>query len=124
MCASEVNAMTGKHESLEGLVQLPASEVKKRGWRGVMKAVAPSGKVVVTNHDEPEAVILAAEEYLRIMAIVGRVEEEADVALEALRKRFDERLARLQAPEAGDLFRAAMSAPTLGDETLKAGFGF
>ena len=40
------------------LPTVPASDVKKRGWRGVMRTLVKDGAVVVTNHDEPEAVIL------------------------------------------------------------------
>lgn len=116
--------MATKHDPLESLEQLPATEVKRRGWRGVMKAVAPRGKVVVTNHNEPEAVILAAEEYVRIMAIVAEVEAASNDALETLRRRFDDRLAALQTPDAGDRLRAVMAAPTRGDEALKAGSGY
>ncbi len=116
--------MATKVDPLEALEHLPATEVKKRGWRGVMKAVAPRGKVVVTNHNEPEAVILAAEEYVRIMAIVAQVEAASNDALEALRRRYDERLAALQAPDAGDRLRAVMATPAHGDATLEAGSGF
>ncbi len=52
---------------------------------------------MVTNHNEPEAVILAVEAY--------------------------ERLAALQAPDAGDRLRAVMVAPARGDAALKAGCG-
>jgi prevent-host-death family protein len=116
--------MASKANPLEALQQLPATEVKKRGWRGVMKAVSPRGKVAITNHNEPEAVILSAEEYLRIMAIVEQAESASNDALEALRQRFDERLAGLQAPDAGDRLRAAMAAPSKNDAKLKAGTGY
>lgn len=116
--------MATKVDPLEGLEQLPATEVKTRGWRGVMKAVAPRGKVVVTNHNEPEAVILSAGEYVRIMAIVAQVEAASNDVLEVLRRRFDERLAALQVPDAGDRLRAVMAAPARGDAALEAGSGF
>lgn len=116
--------MTTQVDPLKVLEQLPATEVKKRGWRGVMKAVAPRGKVLVTHHNEPEAVILAAAEYVRIMSIVAEVEAASNDALETLRRRFDDRLASLQAPDAGDRLRAVMAAPARGDEALKAGSGY
>jgi prevent-host-death family protein len=61
-------AITLKLDAIEDLRCTPASEVKKLGWRGVMKAISRKGKVVVTNHSEPEAVILSIEEYNAIPA--------------------------------------------------------
>ena len=49
-------------ETVEDLPRTPASDVKKLGWRGVMKAVGLRGKVVVTNHNQPDAVILPIAE--------------------------------------------------------------
>ena len=37
-------------KSLDTLPQTPASDVKKLGWRGVMKVVARSGKAVSYTH--------------------------------------------------------------------------
>ena len=47
-------------DTLDDLPRTPASDVKKLGWRGVMKSLGSIGKVVVTNHNQPEAVILSA----------------------------------------------------------------
>ena len=116
--------MSTKFEPIEALAQVPATDVKKRGWRGIMRALGPRGKVVVTNHNEPEAVILSAQEYSRLMAIVDQVETEADVVLRTLRRRFDERLASLQAPDAGDRLRSLMSSPARLEGKLKAGSGY
>jgi PHD/YefM family antitoxin component YafN of YafNO toxin-antitoxin module len=108
----------------ETLTQLPATDVKNHGWKGVMRCVAAQGKVVVTNHREPEAVILTTQEYARIMAIVAQAEGETNVALETLRRRFDDRLASLQAADAGDRLRSVMGAPARLDGQLKAGSDF
>jgi PHD/YefM family antitoxin component YafN of YafNO toxin-antitoxin module len=84
------------------------SDVKKLGWRQVMKAVRAEGMLVVTNHDEPEAIILSTEEYAVIAKLVQRVERRDEEALETLRQRFDDRLAALRSKEAGDRLRAVM----------------
>jgi hypothetical protein len=42
-------------------------------------------------------------------------------ALEALRRNFDERLAALRAPDAGDRLRALIDEPTRLDGMVKAG---
>ena len=90
-------ALTLKLDPIEDLPRTPASDVKKLGWRGVMKAIGRKGKVVVTNHNEPEAVILSAEEYGSIMRALHEAVSKNESALDALRHRFDERLASLQA---------------------------
>jgi len=59
------NPMTSSARSpalprLAKLPRTPASDLKKLGWRGMMKTLRAKGKLVVTNHDEPEAVIIAA----------------------------------------------------------------
>ena len=110
-----------KLDAIEHLRRTPASDVKKLGWRGVMKAIARQGKVVVTNHNEPEAVILSAQEYGAILHALQHVAAQDALALDALRQRFDERLASLQAVDAGDRMRALIRRPaTLGDKVKVA----
>ena len=116
--------MTMKVEPIESLVKLAATEVKKQGWRGIMRTVEPEGIVAVTNHNEPEAVIVSAKEWTKIVAIMAQVESETSAVLETLRKRFDERLAVLKEPDAGDRLRAVMATPARLDGTLKAGSGY
>ena len=112
------------HKPLEQLPRTPASDVKKLGWRGVMKAVARSGKVLVTNHDTPEAVILSAQEYTAILALLREAAARDEAALEALRRKFDERLVSLQAPDAGEKLDAIFDGPLkLGGKVI-AGEGY
>ena len=114
-------ALPLKIDALDTLPRTPASDVKKLGWRGVMKAVARTGKVVVTNHNEPEAVILSAQEYAAIRQALQLEAERTEPALDALRRRFDDRLAALQAADAGDRLRGLMDAPALLAGEVKAG---
>src|SRR3990170_225964 len=72
------------------LPQMPASDVKRRGWRGVMRTLTSQGPVLVTNHSEPEAVIVSAQEYVRLLTIVRETETKTASGLETLRHRFDE----------------------------------
>lgn len=116
--------MSAGMEPIEVLVRMPATEVKKRGWRGIMRSLGPQEKLVVTHHSEPEAVIISAKEYARISEIVDRVESEANAMLETLRRSFDKRLAVLQAPDAGDRLRAVMSSPARLAGKLKAGSSY
>ena len=114
----------GAYENLEKLPRTPASDVKKLGWRGVMRAIKLSGKVVVTNHNEPEAVIIPVEEYEAMLRIMQQAESNNASALDALRQRFDERLAVLQAPDAGDRLRSVMRGPAKLGGKVKAGAGY
>lgn len=98
-------------KSLDTLPQTPASDVKKLGWRGVMKVVARSGKVVVTNHNQPEAVILPVEEYNRLLNLLRDAAARDEMSLDALRKQFDARLACLNAAGAGDTLETLFDQP-------------
>jgi prevent-host-death family protein len=111
-------------DAIDQLPQTPATDVKKLGWRGVMKSVARSGMVVVTNHNEPEAVILSVQEYVAIKTALHEAANRAEPALDALRQRFDERLATLQQADAGKRLRKLMQSPARIDGKVRAGTGF
>ena len=98
-------------DALEDLPRTPASDVKKLGWRGVMRSIGRNGKVVVTNHNEPEAVILSADEYGALMHALRNAEAKNESVLDALRDRFDERMASLQEADAGSRLRGVMHGP-------------
>ena len=110
-----------KLDALDALPRTPASDVKKLGWRGVMKTIARGGKVVVTNHNTPEAVILSAEEYGAILQALDAAGADQRSALDTLRTRFDARLAALQADDAGARLRDAMRGPARLRGKVKAG---
>lgn len=94
--------------ALDQLPRTPATEVKN-GWRSLMRTVGRTGKVVITLHDTPEAVVLSAEEYGAIASALQAAAERGDPALEALRRRFDDRLAALRAPDANARLRGVMA---------------
>ena len=106
---------------LENIAQTPASDFKRLGWRGVMKGVEREGKVLVTNHQEPEAVILSIKEYTALVSASAVAKRVQETALEALRRSFDERLAALRAPDAGDRLRVLINEPTRLGGMVKAG---
>lgn len=109
---------------IENLPQLPATDVKKRGWRGVMRKLHEHGAVLVTNHDEPEAVIIPATEYASFLEVVDQAKSRTASELDALRLRFDERLAALRAPHAGARLRSVMRGPARLRGKVKAGTGY
>lgn len=110
--------------TLSALPRIPASDVKTRGWRGVMRALAATGEVVVTNHSEPEAVILSTQAYERLVSAAAATESRIESGLDTLRLRFDERLAVLNQPDAGDRLRAISKRRTTLHGEVKAGAGY
>ena len=105
------------------LPRAPASDVKKLGWRGVMRTVGREGKLLVTNHDQPEAVILSTDEYQRLMQAAQGAQMQQDAALDSLRRRFDERLATLAQDDAADRLRGVLGAPSALRGQVKASEG-
>ena len=85
---------------LAKLPRIPASDLKKLGWRGMMNAMRSKGSLLVTNHAEPEAVIIPVAEYEDLMRLAAQSEAEAESALANLRRSFDERLSALQGQSA------------------------
>ena len=110
-----------KLDALESLPHTAASDVKKLGWRGVMRTLGMKGKVVVTNHSQPEAVILSAAEYGAILKALDQANAPKATALATLRQRFDQRLASLDAADAGDTLRSLMDGPAALGGKVKAG---
>jgi len=99
----------------------PASTIKKQGWKGVMRSLSETGRLVVTNHSEPEAVILSTAEYAKL---VNSAKSATADPLKVLRERFDERLARLNSPDAGDKLRKLIRKPGVLGGEVKAGDSF
>lgn len=114
-----VLAATRIPESLMGMPVSTASTVKTAGWRGITKALGAEGKLLITNHNEPQAVILTTAEYLRLLE-ASNASRIAD-PVEELRRRFDARLSVLKTEDAGDRLRAIMRSPGKLDGKVKAG---
>lgn len=107
--------------AIDQLPTAPASTIKKVGWKGVMRSLASSGQLVVTNHAEPEAVILSIAEYSKLVAASQLTADALADPLQALRERFDARLASLQSPDAGEKLRQLIRKPGALDGKVKAG---
>ncbi len=110
-----------KYVALDELARASASTLKKVGWRGLMDELRAEGRLLVTNHERPEAVILPVSEYQAFMEIIKESEARSATALDGLRERFDERLAVLQDRSAGDRLRDALKAPARLGGKVKAG---
>lgn len=107
-------AATGSHVTetgLENLQRKPVSDVKREGWRGVMKGVGAAGKLLMTNHDQPEAVILSLQEFRRLSDLAESALRDQERKLQALSQAFDADLAVLKQADAGSRLRQAFGAP-------------
>lgn len=107
--------------AIERLCSAPASAIKKQGWKGIMRSLSKDGKLVVTNHKEPEAVILSISEYDRLLELVRSAQNSVEDPLQALRKRFDQRLSSLNADDTADRLRGLMREPGNLSGQVKAG---
>jgi prevent-host-death family protein len=106
------------------LPRTPASDLKKLGWRGMMNALRSKGKLLVTNHDEPEAVIIPVAEYDALMQLVEQSEAQTESALAGLRRSFDERLAALQGQSAATRLQSTIRGRARLGGKVKAGSGY
>jgi PHD/YefM family antitoxin component YafN of YafNO toxin-antitoxin module len=59
-----------------------------------MQSLRAQGALLVTNHDQPEAVILSADVYASLLERAAQAESRVESDLTQLRQRFDERLPR------------------------------
>jgi PHD/YefM family antitoxin component YafN of YafNO toxin-antitoxin module len=97
--------------ALQHLPRKPVSDVKREGWRGVMKDVGAAGKLLMTNHDRPEAVILSLQEFHRLTELAESAQRDKAQKLEAMGRAFDADLAVLKQADAGRRLRQAFGAP-------------
>lgn len=112
------------HEAnLQQLPRKPVSDVKREGWRGVMRSVDSAGCLLMTNHNQPEAVILSLQAYRLLVDQAAHAQRDNQDKLERLTRAFDAELAGLQQPDAGDRLRQAFDAPLGLDGKVTAGHG-
>lgn len=111
-------------ESLSELPTAPASTIKREGWKGVMRSLSGEGRLVVTNHNKPEAVILSTQEYDRLVKAARSAANALSDPLLALRDQFDARLAALDTPDAGNRLQDLMKKPGTLDGKVRAGDTF
>jgi prevent-host-death family protein len=109
---------------LSKLPRTPASELKRIGWRGMMNALRSKGKLLVTNHDEPEAVIIPVAEYDALMRFVEQSEAQTEAALAGLRRSFDVRLSVLQDRSAATRLQSTIRGRAKLGGKVKAGSGY
>jgi prevent-host-death family protein len=109
---------------LAKLPRTPASDLKKLGWRGIMNSLRSKGTLLVTNHDEPEAVVIPVAEYDALMQLVEQSKAQTESALVNLRQSFDERLSVLQGRSAATRLQSTMRGRAKLGGKVKAGSGY
>jgi prevent-host-death family protein len=109
---------------LAKLPRTPASDLKKLGWRGMMNALRSKGRLLVTNHDEPEAVIITVAEYDDLMRLAEQSEAQTESALANLRQSFDERLSVLEGQSATTHLQSTIRGRAKLGGKVKAGSGY
>lgn len=109
---------------LAKLPRTPASDLKKLGWRGMMNALRSKGKLLVTNHDEPEAVIIPVAEYASLLRLAEQSEAQTESALANLKRSFDERLSVLQGQSAATRLQSTIRGRAKLGGKVKAGSGY
>jgi prevent-host-death family protein len=114
----------GAFPPLANLPRTPASDLKKLGWRGMMNALRSKGKILVTNHNEPEAVIIPVAEYDHLMRLAEQSEAQTESALANLRQSFDERLSVLQGQSAATRLQSTIRGRANLGGKVKAGSGY
>ncbi len=118
-----------KFDPITELTRTTASTVKEH-WRKVMQDVREQQAVLVTNHNEPQAVILSAQQYQAMQAEVVSLQRdlaslrEQAPALQQLRQRFDDRLAVLDSAAAANKARALLRNPARLKGKVAAGSGY
>ena len=106
-----VQVQPASEATLVQMQRKPVSDVKREGWRGIMRSVDAAGKLLMTNHDQPEAVILSLQAYRQLTELAGRAQRDSQNQLDRLSHAFDAELAVLKQPGAGDRLRGAFAAP-------------
>jgi PHD/YefM family antitoxin component YafN of YafNO toxin-antitoxin module len=103
-------AAPATESGLEQLQRKPVSDVKREGWRGVMKDVGATGTLLMTNHDRPEAVILSLQEFRRLTELAESAQRDRALRLEQLSQAFDAEMAVLEQADAGSRLRKAFAS--------------
>jgi prevent-host-death family protein len=108
---------------LEDLPRQTASDVKNK-WREVVREVRETGSVAITNHSSVEVVLVNAEAYRQLAASAAALKEREASVLDQLSTQFNQRVASLQAPDAGDKAAAVFKRKGKPTTRPKAGTAF
>lgn len=114
------------YTELPTLDQLPrqtASNVKNK-WREVVRQVRERGSVAVTTHSAVDMVLVDAGTYEQLTAHAAALKAREQSMLDQLAADFDQRLAALQRPGAGDKAAAVFASKGKLARKPRAGAAF
>jgi antitoxin Phd len=94
---------SSRHHSLAGAPQVTASTAKNSFGR-VLDRVAKEGRVAITKHDEPCAVLISIDEYRALVGVEA-------ATLNTLADEFDALFDRMQKPGASAAMQRAFGLP-------------
>src|SRR5437868_2178018 len=103
MSASSRRA-AGSRVALAGAPQVSASTAKNSFGR-ILDRVAREGRVAITKHDEPCAVLISIDEYRALVGVQA-------AALDTLSNEFDALFKRMQTPGAEAAMQRAFALPS------------
>ncbi len=89
-----------------------------------MREVSQGGVLVVTNHNQPEAVVLSVDSYQALERMAQREKAREAQQLADLSARFDQRLASLNTPQARQALNSFMDEPIVLGGQLRAGAAY
>ena len=103
---------------IDDLERVQASDVKKRGWRGLLERAQTSvaGAVLVRNHARPEGVLMTVAAYEQLRQAANDSGGAAD--LQALSEDFARRLDVLRTPQGDASLREALQTALDFDEPV------
>lgn len=111
---------------LEISTDLPSkasSDLKRIGWRGLLREVARVGQVAVTNHRMPEAVVIDAKVYDQLVKELVMLRRAAQPSLADLEERFAARIAQMRKPEIDTRLRELFTSPIDLEGSVRVGRG-
>ena len=109
-------------KSIKGLVSV--SDLRARWGQFAASVRAGTPLAVKGPGGAPDIVLVPAKTYDNLVRLAEQVKSEEEIQLDALRKRFDKRLAVLNAPGARADFNAALNAREWPGPAPKAGKSF
>lgn len=112
--------------TLEISTDLPSktsSDLKRIGWRGLLREVALVGQVAVTNHRTPEAVVIDAKVYDQLVNELVVLRRATQPSLTDLEERFAARIAQMRKPEVDASLRELFTSPVDLEGTVRVGRG-
>ena len=106
------------------LAHKPASDLEKESWNSLAREINLQGVMVVTDHDQPVAVVLSVENYETLVRLAQREQARQAQNIAELNDRVDQRLTSLRGPNAHQALDAFMDEPVVLHGEVRAGSSF